>query len=80
MRVYNHLTLSEKEYPEEKLKEGKSLRWIAAAPACTQGEKNLFPYAPLPFAILLYDISSMQIFSAAKNSRYIGIIQMPSFS
>lgn len=29
MRVYNHLTLSEREYLEEKLKEGKSLRWIA---------------------------------------------------
>lgn len=31
MRVYNHLTLSEREYPEEKMKEGKSLRWIAGA-------------------------------------------------
>lgn len=29
MRVYTHLTLSEREYPEAKLKEGKSLRQIA---------------------------------------------------
>ena len=29
MRVYTHLTLSEREYLEIKLKEGKSLRWIA---------------------------------------------------
>ena len=29
MRVYTHLTLSEREYLEVKLKEGKSLRWIA---------------------------------------------------
>ncbi len=31
MRVYTHLTLSEREYLEEKLKEGKSLRQIADA-------------------------------------------------
>lgn len=31
MRVYKHLTLSEREYLEAKLKEGKSLRQIAAA-------------------------------------------------
>ncbi len=31
MRSYTHLTLSEREYLEEKLKEEKSLRWIAAA-------------------------------------------------
>lgn len=31
MRSYTHLTLSEREYLELKLKEGKSLRWIAAA-------------------------------------------------
>src|SRR5699024_6408123 len=31
MRVYKHLTLSEREYLELKLKEGKSLRQIAAA-------------------------------------------------
>ncbi len=31
MRVYTHLTLSEREYLEGKLKEGKSLRWIANA-------------------------------------------------
>ena len=31
MRVYTHLTLSEREYLELKLKEGKSLRWIAAS-------------------------------------------------
>lgn len=31
MRVYTHLTLSEREFLELKLKEGKSLRWIAAA-------------------------------------------------
>lgn len=31
MRVYTHLTLSEREYLEAKLKEGKSLRQIAAA-------------------------------------------------
>jgi IS30 family transposase len=31
MRVYTHLTLSEREYLEVKLKEGRSLRWIAAA-------------------------------------------------
>lgn len=31
MRVYTHLTLSEREYLETKLQEGKSLRWIAAA-------------------------------------------------
>jgi len=31
MRVYTHLTLSEREFLEEKLKEGKSIRWIAAA-------------------------------------------------
>ena len=31
MRVYTHLTLSEREYLEIKLKEGKSLRWIAAS-------------------------------------------------
>lgn len=30
MRVYNHLTLSEREYLELKLKERKSYRWIAA--------------------------------------------------
>lgn len=31
MRSYTHLTLSEREYLEVKLKEGKSQRWIAAA-------------------------------------------------
>jgi len=31
MKAYTHLTLSEREYLEEKLNEGKSLRWIAAA-------------------------------------------------
>ena len=31
MRVYTHLTLSEREYLEAKLKEGKSLRWIATS-------------------------------------------------
>ena len=31
MRVYTHLTLSEREYLEVKLKEGKSLRWIASS-------------------------------------------------
>ena len=31
MRVYTHLTLSEREYLEVKLKEGKSLRWIATS-------------------------------------------------
>ena len=31
MRVYTHLTLSEREYLELKLKEGKSLRWIASS-------------------------------------------------
>lgn len=31
MRSYTHLTLSEREYLEQKLKEGKSLRWIATA-------------------------------------------------
>lgn len=31
MNVYTHLTLSEREYLEEKLKEGKSFRWIAGA-------------------------------------------------
>ena len=31
MRVYTHLTLSEREYLGAKLKEGKSLRWIAAS-------------------------------------------------
>lgn len=31
MKSYKHLTLSEREYLEEKLKEGKSIRWIASS-------------------------------------------------